>query len=136
MSDAESFIDTSVLLYLLSANTTKADRVEELLSQPGMISVQVLNEFASVATRKLSLTFRETREILGTVRKVCRVEGLNAETHDRGLDVAERYRLSVYDAMIVAAALQAGCRTLYSEDLQHRQVINRQLTVMNPFTSA
>ncbi len=136
MSDAESFIDTSVLLYLLSANTTKADRVEELLSQPGMISVQVLNEFASVATRKLSLTFRETREILGTVRKVCRVEELNAETHDRGLDVAERYRLSVYDAMIVAAALQAGCRTLYSEDLQHRQVINRQLTVMNPFTSA
>ena len=124
-----------MLLYLLSAEASRADRVEELLAQPSVISVQVLNEFASVAIRKLALNYRETREILDTVRRVCHVEALSTETHDQGMDVAERYRLSVYDAMIVASALRAGCRTLYSEDLQHRQVVNRRLTVVNPFVT-
>jgi predicted nucleic acid-binding protein len=133
MSDADSFLDTSVLLYLLSEESEKADRVEELLTQRGVISVQVLNEFTAVATRKLALSFAEVREVLDTVRALCETHPLTVETHDRGIQIAQRYGFSLYDSMIVASALLAGCRTLYSEDLQHRQVIDEQLTVINPF---
>jgi len=136
MSGADSFLDTNVLLYLLSEDAEKADRVEELLLRPNVISVQVLNEFAVVATRKLALSFEEVREVLETIRAACGVEPLTVETHDRGLEVAERLRLSIYDAMIVASALKAGCRTLYTEDLQHHQLISRQLRVVNPFVNA
>lgn len=135
MSGAESFLDTNVLLYLLSEDASKADRVEELLSRPNTISVQVLNEFAAVAMRKLAMSFAEVREVLETIRTACGVEPLTIDTHDRGLEVAERLGLSIYDSMIVASALQAGCRILYAEDLQHQQLISRQLRVLNPFVS-
>lgn len=136
MSAADAFFDTSVLLYLASSEAGKADRVEELLARRGVISVQVLNEFTAVATRKLGLSFAEVREILETVRTVCETDPLTVETHDRGIRVAERYRFSLYDSMIVGSALLAGCRTLYSEDLQHGQVIDDQLTVIDPFTAS
>jgi predicted nucleic acid-binding protein len=133
MSDADSFFDTSVLLYLLSDEPGKADRVEELLARSGTISVQVLNEFTAVATRKLGLSLAEVSEILETVRGLCNTEPLTIETHERGIQVAQRYRFSIYDSMIVASALLRGCKTLYAEDLQHGQVIDEQLTVINPF---
>lgn len=136
MSDAESFFDTSVLLYLLSAEAEKADRVEELLEQSGIVSVQVLNEFTAVATRKLGLSLAEVREVLGTVRVLCDTHPLTVEHHDKGTEIAERYRFSFYDSVIIASALLAGCKTLYSEDLQHRQIIDKQLTVINPFAKA
>lgn len=133
MSDAESFFDTSVLLYLLSAETLKADRVEELLEKSGAISVQVLNEFTAVAIRKLGLSFAEVREVLGVIRTLCVTHSLTVEHHDKATEIAERYRFSFYDSVIVASALLSGCKTLYSEDLQHRQAIDKQLTVVNPF---
>ena len=67
------FFDSNVLLYLLSADATRADRAEALLARGGHISVQVLNEFASVATRKLGMTLIEVREVLATVRALCTV---------------------------------------------------------------
>ena len=133
MSGADPFFDTSVLLYLLSGDTAKADRVEKLLYSPGVVSVQVLNEFAVVALRKAKMPMAEIWEILDTIRAVCSVEPLTIETHDRGLAVCERYRLSLYDSVLVAAALIAGATILYSEDLQHGQVIDNQLRVANPF---
>ena len=133
MSGADSFFDTSVLLYLLSADADKADRVEGLLERSGVVSVQVLNEFTAVATRTLGLSFDEVREILGTVRRVCTTQPLTAEHHDQGIEIAERYRFSFYDSVIIASALSARCKTLYSEDLQHRQIVEKQLTVINPF---
>ena len=133
MSAADNFIDTSVLLYLLSAEAAKAERVEELLVAGGTISAQVLNEFAAVATRQLRMSIADIREILGTVRTVCGVEPVAAATQDRALDLAERYGFSFYDAVLVAAAVLAGCSRLYSEDLQHGQLIDRRLRIVNPF---
>jgi predicted nucleic acid-binding protein len=133
MSEADPFFDTSVLLYLLSGDTAKADRIETLLSARGFISVQVLNEFAAVALRKLKIPLNEVREILDTIRAVCTVEPITVETHDRGLAVFERYRFSLYDSMLVATALIAGAKIIYSEDLPHGQVIDNQLLVTNPF---
>jgi predicted nucleic acid-binding protein len=133
MSEAEPFFDTSVLLYLLSGDTAKADRVETLLSGRGVVSVQVLNEFAVVALRKLKMPLNDVREILDTIRTVCAVEPITVETHDRGLAVFERYKFSLYDSMLIAAALIAGAKIIYSEDLQHGQVIDSQLRITNPF---
>jgi len=127
------FLDTNILLYLLSGDPRKADVAEDTLAEGGTISVQVLNEFASAATRKLGMAFDEVREVLATVTAVCTVAPLTLAVHQRGLDIAQRLRFSVYDAMIVAAALEAGCSRLLSEDLQHGQVIDRRLTVINPF---
>jgi predicted nucleic acid-binding protein len=133
MSDAEPFFDTSVLLYLLSSEAEKADRVEALLADSGVISVQVLNEFTTVASRKLAMPLADIREILETVRKICRTQPLTVEDHDRAIQIMERYKFSFYDSVIVASALRADCKILYSEDLQHGQVIEKQLTVINPF---
>lgn len=133
MIAADRFFDTNVLLYLLSADEAKADRAEAALSGGGVVSVQVLNEFASVTSRKLNMSIAETRESLAVIRAVCRVVPVSEETHDKGLEIVERYGLAVYDAMIVAAALLAGCGTLLSEDMQNGQVLDGRLTVRNPF---
>ena len=133
MSASDAFFDTSVLLYLLSNDARKADRVEALLAQRGIISVRVLNEFAVVALRKVGLPLRDIKEILDTIRAVCTVEPLTVTTHDRGMEICERYKFSFYDSVMIAAALIAGSKVLYSEDMQHGQVIGRQLRVVNPF---
>ncbi len=133
MSDADSFFDTSTLLYLLSSEPTKAGRVETLLEASGVISVQVLNEFTAVASRKLRMPLADIREVLKTVRTICRTEPLTVEDHDRGVEIMERYQFALYDSVLIASALRAGCKTLYTEDLQHRQIIERQLTLINPF---
>jgi predicted nucleic acid-binding protein len=127
------FIDTNVLLYLLSADTIKANRAEKILVVGGTVSVQVLNEFASVASRKLKMSFAEIREVLSTIRALCKVVPLNEETHDRGLQIAEKHKFSIYDVMIVAAALLSGCSILLSEDMQHGQKIEGTLKIQNPF---
>ena len=133
MSAAERFLDTNVVLYLLSADTSKADRAEAVVLEGGVVSVQVLNEFAAVTLRKLGMTIAETREALAAIRAACTVVPLTEETHDRGLGIAERYGLSLNDAMIVASALMAGCKTLLSEDMQHGQMLDQQVTIRNPF---
>ena len=133
MSAAERFFDTNVLLYLLSGDDAKADRAERDLSSGGVVSVQVLNEFASVASRKLKMSIAEIRELLATIRAVCTNVPIGEETHDIGLKIAERYGLSVYDAMIVASALLAGCKTVLSEDMQDGQVLEGRLRIRNPF---
>lgn len=133
MSATERFLDTNLLLYLLSGDPLKADRAEELLSASGVISVQVLNEFASVAARKLKMPIAEIREVLAVIRAVCRVVPVSEQTHDMGLQLAERYRLSIYDSMILAAAQLAGCTLVLSEDMQDGQIFDEGLEVRNPF---
>ena len=135
MPAPKAFIDSNILLYLLSADADKADRAEEIVRAGGLISVQALNEITNVARRKLAMSWVEINEVLALIRPICPAEPLTIETHDRGRLVAERYGLSVYDAMIVAAALLAGCKTLYSEDMQDGLLIDHQLHICNPFTS-
>jgi len=100
MNAAERFFDSNILLYLLSGDSAKADRAEALLADGGVVSVQVLNEFASVASRKLRMSWLEVHEVLEVVRALCRVEPLTVEVHDRGLTLSERYGFSVYDSRL------------------------------------
>jgi predicted nucleic acid-binding protein len=129
-----AFFDSNVVLYLLSGNSAKAELSEKLMARGGTISVQVMNEFAAASLRKFKKTIPEIRAALADVRAVCDVVPIDLATHERGLGIAERYRFSLYDSMLVSAALQANCTTFYSEDLQHGQVIEG-LTIRNPFIS-
>jgi len=133
MSDARAFFDTGVLLHLLSADAARSDRVETLLEQSGVVSVQVLNEFAAVASHRLHMPADDIREVLGIVRDVCRIEALTLDDHERAIGIMDRYKLSFGDAVIIATALRAECRTLYAAELPHRRVIEHQLTVIDPF---
>ena len=134
MRGGDVFFDTNVLLYLISEDITKADRAETLLALGGVISVQVLNEFAAVALRRQAVNFTELRQILATISAVCIVKPVDIETHELGLNLAERHRFSIYDGLIVAAALRAGCSLLYTEDLHDGQTVE-QLTIRDPFAS-
>jgi predicted nucleic acid-binding protein len=127
------FFDTNVVIYLVSADAKKADGAEALIRQGGAISVQVLNEAANVARRKMAMDWRETRQFLASLRGLLAVAPLTPETHALGLDFAERYTLSIYDAMIAAAASLAGCARLWSQDMQDGMKIGEKLRVANPF---
>ena len=128
-----SFFDTNVLVYLASDDAAKADQAEATLARGGAISVQVLNEIANVARRKMQMSWDDTHAFLNMLRSLLTVHPLTVEIHETGLRLAERYGLSTYDAMIAASALDAGCDTLWSEDMQHGMALENGLRIVNPF---
>jgi predicted nucleic acid-binding protein len=132
MSATEAFFDTNVLLYKFTDDAEKASISENVMRSGGVISVQVLNEFASACRRKHEAAWAIIREIFGEYRANLTVVPMTIETHDRGLELAERYQLNVYDGMIIAAAQLAGCKVLYSEDMHDGLVIDG-LTLRNPY---
>jgi len=132
----EYFFDTTVLIYAVAQNDPRAATAEELLANGGTVSIQVLNEFVSVARRKLRMPWENIVEALAAVRVLCAAPvAITVDTHDAALRIAQRYGFHIYDSLIVAAAIEAGCTTLYSEDMQHNQTIG-SLTVRNPFRSS
>ena len=135
MSD-KGFFDTNVLVYIVGQEDERTAAAEALVASGGVVSVQILNELASVARRKLGMTWAEVGEALAAIRVLCPSPvSLTIETHDAGLRIAAKYGFHIYDALVVAAALEAECATLYSEGLQDRQVIDGRLTIRNPFTT-
>jgi predicted nucleic acid-binding protein len=128
-----SFFDSNILLYLASGDAAKADVAERRIAGGGAISVQVLNEIANVARRKMRMDWRETHDFLALIRRLMKIVPLTLETHDTGAALAEAYGFSTYDGMIVAAALLDGCDVLVSEDMQHGLLVREQLRISNPF---
>jgi predicted nucleic acid-binding protein len=128
-----SFLDTNVVLSLFSENQAKAERAESLLAGGGTISVQVLNEIVNVARSKMGMDWDETEDFLATLRGLVAIEPVTLKTHETALALARRYGLSIYDALIAAAAQLSDCDTLWSEDMQHGLVIDRRLRILNPF---
>lgn len=130
----KDFLDTNVLIYAVAKNDARASKAEALLASGGTVSIQSLNEFVSVARRKLDMSWKEVTEFLDLICILCpKPVPVSLDTHKAALAIAEKYAYSIYDALIASAALDAGCKTLYSEDLQDGQIINRQLTIRNPF---
>jgi len=129
------FIDTNILLYLLSEDETKANASEAVVAGGGTISVQVLNEFVNVARKRLAMPWNEINAFLSEIRALLSVVDVTSRTHDHGCQLAERYQLSVYDAFIVASAIDAGCNVLVTEDMQSDQLFQDSLTLVNPYRS-
>lgn len=130
----KDFLDTNVLIYAVGKNDPRASKAEALLAGGGIVSIQSLNEFVSVARRKLDMPWKDVTEFWDLICVLCpNPVPISLDTHRGALAIAEKYGYSIYDALIASAALEAGCKTLFSEDLQDGQIINRQLTIRNPF---
>jgi len=127
------FLDTNVLVYAFE-DSSKADIADELLSAPFIIGVQSLNEFTNVLTRKLKMSWPETLLAIGRVEALATtVRSTELQDFRAALSIAQRYQLAIYDALMLAIALRAGCTTFYSEDMHSGLVIDNQLTITNPF---
>lgn len=126
------FFDTNVVIYLMSGDAAKASKAESLIANGGVVSVQVLNEFTSVARRKLALTWAETEEVLEALKANLEIVPLTLSVHERAFALASAHELNIYDASIVASALESGCDAVLSEDMQHGQKF-AALRIENPF---
>ena len=130
----KAFLDTNVLIYAVTQSDARAARAEELLIAGGVVSVQILNEFAAVARRKMQMPWAEVAEAVEAFLVLCPTPvAVTLEIHNAARAIADKMGCNIYDALVVAAALDAGCATLYSEDFQDGQVIEGKLTVQNPF---
>ena len=130
---APPFLDSNILIYAYSTDR-RSRAAQAICERRHTLSVQSLNEFANVARRKLGYEWANVAERLATIVDLADpIIELTFEMHQFGVALAERYKLQVYDSMIVAAAIEAGCETLYSEDMHHGLVIEDRLTILNPF---
>jgi predicted nucleic acid-binding protein len=129
----EIFLDTNVLVYAVSKDDARSAKAIELVAAGAIISVQVLNEFVAVA-RKLGWTWPDITDALTAFRELCSEPlPISVGTHEAALEIAVRDGVGFYDALIVASALEAGCTTLFSEDMQDGRTIDGRLAIRNPF---
>ena len=131
-SAMSKFFDSNILLYLVEFSDPRRKEAKKLVQIGGIISVQVLNEFADVARRKFKMSIEEISDVLKAVRESCDVVSLTLPTHERALEIASSFNVGIYDANIVAAAELAGCDVLYTEDLNNGQRFG-SVTIVNPF---
>ena len=131
-----AFFDSNILVYAFSGDL-RSSTAYHLLQQGGVVSTQSLNELANVLRRKQDWDWLKIGLAIETVIDRCStLVVLDLDLHRTGLRLAERYTLSVYDGMIAAAAVVAGCDTLYSEDMHHGLVIDGRVRIVNPFAPA
>ncbi len=134
----KAFLDTNILIYAIvrragAATDGRTETAEQILLAGGVVSVQVLTEFTDAVSRKHGKSLEMIREMLEGIEALCGPAiPLTSETHKTALAISERYAFRIYDSLIVAAATQAGCATVYTEDMQHGQSIG-SVRIVNPF---
>ncbi len=134
------FLDTNVFVYSFDWSApVKAARATQLIrraveTRKGIISYQVAQEFLNVALRRFAqrMTVAEAEQYLATVLGPLMVVHSSQALYGEALRLIDRYRLAWFDSLILAAAIEGGCSTLYSEDLQHGQRVG-ELSIENPF---
>jgi predicted nucleic acid-binding protein len=127
------FLDTNIVVYAFTTDP-RAGAAQALLGRGCVISVQARNEFTYVARRNLGMTWREVHDALAAIRTVCRtILPEDIETHADALRMAERYGYTIFDALMIAAALRARCTVLYSEDMHDGMAIDRRLRIVDPY---
>jgi predicted nucleic acid-binding protein len=132
---AKTFFDTSVLVYVVTKSDWRAPIAAALLRAGGVISIQVLNEFVNVSRKKMRQDWDAIKQDLEDIRHLCDpVLPVTLATHEEGLRIAQRYNYRVYDSLMIASAIESGCSTLLSEDMQDGQIIG-SLTIRNPFAA-
>ncbi|MBF4989397.1 PIN domain-containing protein [Methylophilus sp. 14] len=129
---SKPFIDSNVILYLLSDDAGKADKAESIVAAGGIISVQVLNEITSICHKKLKMDWVEIEAVLDAIKANLDIVPLTEKTHALAVQICKRYQLSFYDAHICAAAIEAGANLLLSEDMQDGMLLD-DIAIKNPF---
>lgn len=136
MSD-KIFLDTNIIIYAYSEDEPIkqeiANSILEKYSEQTIISNQVINELSNTLFRKFKLEANEVQQVVLELDDNFRIVNFNLQTQLRGIEIKGKYKLQFYDAMIIATALENNCTILYSEDMQHGQIIENVLTIINPF---
>ena len=131
----KAFIDTNVLVYFISSDDTKKTAAREVLlaSPETVVSSQVISEFISTCLQKKLLGLDEVTEASTGFMRALQLAPVNASTIHSALKIIQKYKYSYWDSLIIASALENDCTVLYTEDMQHGQVISNRLRIMNPF---
>lgn len=131
------FIDTNILVYLSSTEEQKKEKVKKLLysQQSASISTQVLSEFSNVIYRKKLFPSEKLLEFMDIFSKIFKIEIITPITVRDAIKIKEKYQFSFWDSMIIATALENNCNLLISEDMQHNQMIENRLKIINPFAA-
>ncbi len=137
MSD-NIFLDTNILVYAYSDTELQKQTIaRKLISENiSFISTQVLQELSNTLSRKFKKSWPEITMALKEVSLSNLVHVNNGGTIQQAIKIAEQYKFSFYDSLIIAAALECKCSKLYSEDMNHGQLIEKQITIINPFASS
>ncbi len=130
---ALEFADTNIVVYAVGQDSDKRTKARQILAQGVMVSSQVINETVSVLTRKQGANITAAHEVAESLLELCEVIPVDENTIREAIRLVRRYKLSHWDSLIVAAALLTGCEKLYSQDMQHGQIFDEQLEVINPF---
>ncbi|MDR1405856.1 MAG: PIN domain-containing protein [Prevotellaceae bacterium] len=130
------FLDSNVPVYAyVNKQVVKQQKARQLIAESyTVVSTQVLQETTNTLFRKFEMDYAAIKILL--TEFICNNDEVyvnGQHTIFKACDIAKRYRYSFYDSLIIAAALESGCRMLYSEDLQHGQMIENALTIVNPF---
>jgi predicted nucleic acid-binding protein len=136
MSD-KIFIDTNVLVYFYTkTEKNKLDVLAELLDEVDLIiSTQVLNELSNVLLKKFKMSTEDIAKILKELAQWCFVYTIEMATIMHALSIVQRYKVSYFDGLMLAAALECGCSVMYSEDMHHGCLIEESVYIINPFVT-
>ncbi len=129
------FLDTNILIYLYSEDEIEKREVSQKLidNYVPLISTQVINELSNVMIKKFNLTPTTVSQIVEELADSCIVNMITIKTIQNAIKLVETYKYSYYDSLIIASALENKCDKIYSEDMQHGQIIKGQLEILNPF---
>ena len=127
------FVDSNVFMYIFSDMDTYREKALMVLDSYPVISTQVVNENVHVCLKRIKLRKREAFEHGERLITNCEVKTISVETIHSAFSVSKKYGFSFWDSLIVASALENDCSILYSEDMQHKQVIEKKLPIINPF---
>jgi len=128
-----AFLDTNLLVYAQGTDA-KSEMARQVILEGGVISVQVLNEFTNVLRRKFSMSWEDITEALEDVKiALDDIRPIGLETHSAAVELASEHGFSFYDALIIVAALEAGCDQLLTEDMQAGRRVEG-LAIVNPLS--
>jgi len=133
------FLDTNILLYCYSNDEIEKQKISlSILDTTDnlLISHQVINELSNVLFKKFKLNAHDIENVILEIDNVLTVISFNITTQIKAIRLKEKYKLQFYDALIIATAIENECTILYSEDMQHEQLIDSCLTIINPFKSS
>ncbi|NPV01265.1 MAG: PIN domain-containing protein [Brevinematales bacterium] len=133
MSDSLFFLDSSVIIYSIDKNPSKKESTLKLLERNPVISTQVLNEISNVMRRKFNFDYPSIFQITSKIVENSQLSLIDFKTISFAFNLAGTYSFSYYDSLIIASALENNCTILYSEDMQHQQVIEERLQIINPY---
>lgn len=133
---AKAFFDTNILIYLYSVDEPEKQQLalqQIEFTENRWISTQVLSEISNTLLKKFKLNYSDIANVLTEIQSTFQIVTVKPSTIEHAIKLAQAYRFSYYDSLIIAAALEQSCEILYSEDMQHQQLIEQQLTLINPF---